>query len=100
MNGFDLTVLHFINSFQGYSPVLDSIVAHMSHDLLLNGGFVMALFWWAWMGSDDASHPEEREILVFGLVGSVLSLFLARALALSLPFRERPMANPLSGLRF
>jgi undecaprenyl-diphosphatase len=99
MNGFDLTVLHFINSFAGHSYLADDIIAHMSEDLLLNGGIVMAMFWWAWMTSDDPAHPEKREILIFGLVGAVLSLLLARSLALSLPFRERPMANPLVGVR-
>lgn len=99
MNGFDLTVLHFINSFAGRSHLADAIVGHVSEDLLLNGGFVMALFWWAWMSSDDRARPEKREILISGLVGSVFALFVARALALGLPFRERPMSNPLVGAR-
>jgi undecaprenyl-diphosphatase len=98
MNGFDLTVLHFVNSFAGHSHLADAIIAHMSEDLLLNGGFVMALFWWAWMNSDGSSHPEKREILIFGLVGSVFSLFIARGLALSMPFRERPLANSQAGV--
>jgi undecaprenyl-diphosphatase len=98
MNGFDLTVLHFINSFAGRSHLADAIIGHVSEDMLMNGGFVMALFWWAWMNVEDRALPEKsekREILIFGLAGSVISLFLARVLALSLPFRERPFINPL-----
>lgn len=99
MNGFDLTILHFINSFAGRSRLLDTIVWHMASDLLLSGGFVMALFWWAWMSNDDQKHSEKREILIFGLIASVISLFVARVLALCLPFRDRPMFNPLAGVR-
>lgn len=59
---------------------------------------MMALFWWVWAEGGDA-QPERRELLLFGLFASVLAVFLARILALMLPFRARPIHNPLLGFR-
>ena len=97
MNSFDLTILHFFNAFAGRSHLLDSIVGNLQDALLLNGGFVMAMFWWSWM-REDGDQNQRREILVSGLIGSACALLVARFLAVVLPFRERPMANPIAAI--
>ena len=59
---------------------------------------MMALFWWVWVERGDAG-TEGRELLLFGLFASLFAIFLARVLALVLPFRIRPMHNPFLGFR-
>jgi len=93
MNTFDLTILHFFNSFVGRSPVFDSWVVFIVLDPLLDGGLLIAFFWWAW-GRFGKSQSEQREILLFGLVDSFLAVLVARVFAVALPFRERPMRVP------
>jgi undecaprenyl-diphosphatase len=50
------------------------------------------MFWGAMAPTEKASR-KERELLLFGIVASVFAVFVARMLALSLPFRERPIHN-------
>jgi undecaprenyl-diphosphatase len=94
MNAFDLTIIHFLNAFVHRSTAMDTIVVFVMNDFLLRGGFVMALFWSAWAPQNDA-HAENREVLAFGLVLSICSVLTARILAFALPFRLRPMHNPM-----
>lgn len=93
MNTFDLNILHFFNSFVGRSPIFDSWVVFIVLDPLLDGGVLIALFWWAW-GRYGRSPSEQREILLFGLVDTFFAVAVARILAAALPFRERPMRVP------
>jgi undecaprenyl-diphosphatase len=60
---------------------------------LLTGGVVLALFSAAWVTAGN-TRRETHEIFLFGLFGSGFSVFLARVLALTLPFRARPIHNP------
>ena len=52
----------------------------------------MALFWSAWILYGDA-HPENKGKLLFGLISSLFATVLTRVLALTLPFRVRPLHN-------
>jgi undecaprenyl-diphosphatase len=98
MNVFDISIIHFLNAFSHRSELFDTFVLNLSDNNLLKGGVIMALFWWAWAGSGDAQR-ERRELLLFGLFASLLAVLLARMLALALPFRARPIHNPLLGFR-
>ena len=92
MNPFDLHTIHFLNSFAQRSWVFDSLIGQLEGTDLLKGGVIMALFWWAWIRYGNA-HPENKEKLLFGLISGVFATFLARVLALMLPFRVRPLHN-------
>ncbi len=98
MNAFDISIIHFLNAFAHRSELFDTFVLNLSDNNLLKGGVIMALFWWAWVGSGDARR-ERRELLLFGLFASLLAVLVARMLALALPFRARPIHNPLLGFR-
>ena len=91
-NAFDSSILHFLNAFAGHSRILDSLVIILSDADILKGGVVLALFWWAWARKE--ADQQGREILIFAFVPVTLSLLIARGLALSLPFRIRPLNNP------
>jgi undecaprenyl-diphosphatase len=93
MNPFDLFIIHFFNAYARRSEGFDSLVMQMSDNVLLEGGIIVVLFWWAWVQArrDDR---KDKEFLLFGLLASIFAVFVARALALSLPFRVRPIHNP------
>ena len=52
---------------------------------------------WLWFKPHPA-QPARREVLLEALITSVFALFVARALALLLPFRERPLGHLELGL--
>ncbi len=93
MTGFDLSILHFLNSFAHHSWIADATLGLIADNDFLDGAVLMAMFWWAWIeyGRKD---PRKREVLAANLGVCALAVVLARMLALSLPFRERPIRNP------
>jgi undecaprenyl-diphosphatase len=93
MNSFDLGIIDFLNRFAGRWPAFDSVLVLMSHNLLLQGAFVLVFFWWAWAQQDEKT-TQRRELLIFGLFASIFAVLLARTLAVILPFRLRPLHNP------
>lgn len=94
MNWFDLWIIHFVNSFARRSWVADAVVVEISRNGFLVGGVLMAMFWWAWIEHGRKSI-EKRETLVLTLVVTTFAVLVARGLALGLPYRERPIHNPL-----
>ncbi len=90
---FDFRVIHFLNTFANRSRVFDSVFVILGDADLLKGGVVLALLCWAWARTE--ATREDREILVFSFLPIAFSLLVARGLALILPFRPRPLNNPL-----
>lgn len=91
MNPFDLWVLRFLNQFSQRFELLDRAVGYLSDNLLLNGGMITALLWWAW-DRNTPRREKDREYVLAGLLLATLSVAVARTLALLLPFRQRPRA--------
>jgi undecaprenyl-diphosphatase len=56
---------------------------------LLKGGVIVALFYWSWFSF--APHSKEQNILLITLISAPAIVFVARMLALNIPFRLRPM---------
>lgn len=93
VNPFDAGLLHLSNQFAQRSWLLDKTMVFLSVDPLIGGGIPTAFFWWAWFRK-NTMKVRERETLITGLVISFTALFVARGLALLLPFRERPYLIP------
>jgi undecaprenyl-diphosphatase len=93
VNSFDASILHFLNGFVGRSPVFDEVVMKVTGDSFVRGGPITALFWWAWFRNSD-ERARGRELITAGIAASAFALFVARALALALPFRTRPISIP------
>src|SRR5882724_5876481 len=93
MNGFDSTILSFLNTFVHRSWIFDAVLVVLEGNRLLKGGLIMALFCWAWIKLGEAGR-ENREILLYGMLVCAPTVLLARGLALLLPFRVRPLHNP------
>jgi undecaprenyl-diphosphatase len=90
MNPFDSSIITFLNSFARHSWVFDSFVYMISGNDLLKGGVVVALLWWTWF-RPDPHKDDTRHHLICAIFACLLSVVIARALALTLPFRDRPM---------
>jgi undecaprenyl-diphosphatase len=93
MNWLDLWTMTHVNSLVNRWWILDAAVAQTSYLTFLTGGVLMAMFWWAWVkyGIDD---PEKQATLAIAVFATVPAVFVSRALAFSLPYRERPMHDP------
>jgi undecaprenyl-diphosphatase len=91
MNPFDTSIVSFVNRFAHHSWVFDTFVFMLSDNHMLKGGVVAALIWWAWF-RPSPNQLDSRKYLLWGIVACLLSVVVARGLANSLPFRERPMA--------
>lgn len=93
MNSFDADILRFLNQFACRSITWDAFVTTLESANLLKGGAIMAGFLWIWF-RDGENKTRDREFVLLSLWASAASVFLARALALILPFRERPLRTP------
>jgi len=93
INLLDTSILQFVNTLSHRSETWDGLIVFAVWNNFLKGGVVMGLFWWAWAQDDERSL--KREYLLLGFSLSVVAVVVARLFALSLPFRERPLRNPL-----
>jgi undecaprenyl-diphosphatase len=91
MNSFDSSIITFLNSFTRHSWAFDSFVYMISGNDLLKGGVIVALIWWAWF-RPNADQDDTRQHLICAIVACLVAVVIARALAIMLPFRERPLA--------
>ena len=98
VNHFDASIIHFVNQFSQRSWLFDRTVAELQNNLLLAGGLITSLIWWVWV-RETPDRERNRSFVLAGVVLTILSLAIARALALFLPFRERPMFSSSLGLR-
>lgn len=94
MNWFDLSILHFLNSFAHHSWFTDAFIVEIANNDFIDGGVLMAMVWWAWVeyGNRQAG---KREVLALNFFVTAFAVVVARFLALSLPYRERPFREPL-----
>lgn len=90
MDSFDTSILQALNQFSRHSWGFDNSVAEMAGNMLIRGGIVMALFWWAWF-RETGDRRRNRELVLAGIVMACVALLVARATATLLPFRVRPL---------
>lgn len=92
MNFFDAAIIHFLNRFSQKSWCLDTVIAGLVGAALLKGVVIVAIFWWAWFRVSETKR-RDRELILSAIVVSAAALFVARTLAVLLPFRARPIHN-------
>lgn len=97
MNFFDFKIITFVNQFSQRSLVFDRFAEMLSNNHLLKGGVLLTIIWWAWFKREER-HSHNREYIISILFTSIIAIVLARASALMLPFRVRPL--DLVGLHF
>src|ERR1700709_816607 len=76
-----------INQWSGYYGPLDRLI--WFQDNIFKSGLMMAAYWWFWFVPE--AQRERRHAIIWTFLGTTIALVVARALALSLPLRIRPM---------
>jgi len=97
MNFFDSEIITCVNRFSQHSWLFDKIIVSLVGNHLLKGGVLAIIIWWAWFKEED-HHVHNRKHIISTLFSCVIALALGRALALTLPFRLRPLHQ--EGLHF
>lgn len=69
---------------------MDLAFVQLANNNLIKGGVVVTTFWWLWFRGKK-SHLLECKYVISTLVSCIISIAIARALALLLPFRTRPL---------
>ena len=90
MNTFDLAIITYINQFSQHIPVLDRIIVFLSNFNLFKGGVFAVMIWWTWF-RNEPQQSKKREFIISTLVSCIIAIAIARVLALTLPFRLRPL---------
>lgn len=95
MNSFDSIIIDFLNSFSNWSIIFDTTIVNLMHLDLLKGGVLIGIMWALWFRTDNGTiNGSVRERLISTMCGSLMALFTARVLAITLPFRYRPLHDP------
>jgi len=92
MNWFDLQIISYFNGFARHSWLFDKAMNLLAANIMFKGGLIIPVLWWLWFRRDP--NGREKEYLLSILTVSFLSIMVARLLALTLPFRLRPLHNP------
>jgi hypothetical protein len=74
-------------------PAIDHILYTIANCYVLKGQLLVLFFWWMWFQPHNERNTRTR--LIATILGCVVALALGRFLVWSLPFRVRPMENPL-----
>lgn len=90
MNSFDIETISYLNQFSQLSWTADFTVKFISENHLIKGGILLAIFWWGWFRVSKNQQFVQVH-LIATLFGCFAAMVLARALALLLPFRLRPL---------
>lgn len=93
MGHLDDQVVLFLNQVVHRWWTLDTLLFLCSSSPLLRGGVTATLIWWVWFKQGEQQR-RSREILLFGIVGCVCAVWLARLVSHLAPFRARPLHNP------
>jgi membrane-associated phospholipid phosphatase len=88
----DLKIYNFFGSFAG-NRLLDHLASREEGNNLFKGGIFFAMFWYLWfrIGPD---LTKRRKAIIAIVIGSMLAIIVARAVAYITPFRVRPMYDP------
>jgi undecaprenyl-diphosphatase len=95
MNWFDIHVILFMNQFVNHWPWFDWLVTRAYSTNLIGCGGTVALAWWALFDREATDQLSKgHELLLGAFLFCGLAALAARGLALSLPFRTRPIWSP------
>src|SRR5690242_10596279 len=89
----DYSTISFLNKLARRSWTVDKFFTLIDGNYLATAPLLVS-FWWAWF-KEGEDQPRNREFAMYGILSSFVAVFAARILAFSLPFRERPLRNPL-----
>ncbi len=94
MNPVDAWVFSVFSHIPHHSTVIDGFTYVVMDSRLLKGGMLMSVLWWLWFAKSD-QQTKIRQIVLVSLLASFVSVALAKGLERAVPFRVRPVNNPL-----
>jgi membrane-associated phospholipid phosphatase len=94
VNPFDASVLGAVNRAAGVWPAFDHFVEWLAAEPVAKGCVVAAVVWALWWVATPAPQDKRREVILATMAATLAAEFLARVLALTTPFRPRPLHNP------
>ena len=89
LQSVDLNVYYFFNRFAG-AWLPDHLAAKAESNELLKGGLFLAIYWYFWF-CQGADRHRRRRVIIAVMIGIFLAIPLTRAIAFSMPYRERPI---------
>lgn len=90
---FDYPPVIWVNQFMSRWPHFDQFVDWLGSAIVIQYVPMLLVACWLWF-EKTPRQAFNRQILLESLLTSFVALILARSLALALPFRDRPFANP------
>lgn len=87
MNSFDASIIFYVNRLSRESLVFDHFMGYMTQYNLLKGGVLALFIWRIWFKEGDLG----RKYVTAAIISSLAAIAVARGLALSLPYRARPL---------
>lgn len=87
MNSFDATVIFYVNKLSRHSVSFDRFMGYAAQYNLLKGGMLALLIWRVWAMEGERG----RKCMAAAITSCFAAIALARGLALSLPYRARPL---------
>ncbi|MBP7253067.1 MAG: phosphatase PAP2 family protein [Alphaproteobacteria bacterium] len=96
-NVFDAGVILFLNDFARQSVWLDAFAHGFTNNYLLKSASLIALIYWAWFQRypDAIQQRAAKARLLIALLAAFAAPACARIFELLLPFRPRPLHEPL-----
>lgn len=86
----DYAILSYLSGFSRHSTLFDRAVLGLSSTDLFKGVVIVSIFFWLWF-RDDTNQSKNRERLISTTLSAIPAMLVARVLALTLPFRFRPV---------
>lgn len=68
----DRVLAQYVNQFTGRSSGLDRLMFDLSDSAFLNGGIVMAAYWWLWVEGEKSGFYTKRRKLVVALLSALI----------------------------
>jgi undecaprenyl-diphosphatase len=91
MNSFDSNIVSFFNDFALHWKSFDEFMVFITDSPLVKGGLFMACLWSLWFRR-EADGPSRRDFVIATVLTGIAAVLVARLLAGTLPFRDRPIA--------
>lgn len=95
VNPFDFRIELWLNHFSGRHPLFDKLVLHGASTNLTSSVVIMFIIWLAVFDTRREGRLRSGHEMIFGAaLFAMLATLVARALAIGMPFRDRPIATP------
>lgn len=100
MDIFDNTIITFLNQFSQRSWLFDELILMVANNKLFKGGVLVTIMWYMWFRKDLSPNQKNvREHVLITLIISIVAIAVGKTLALMLPFRYRPIHDPLMNFK-